>query len=287
MIQTDNIQELQQQVQQWKDSGKTIAFVPTMGNLHLGHLLLVEEAKKQADITIASIFLNPIQFDKQADLAAYPKTLDDDLRQLKERQCDLVFTPSIDSMYGTEGRASTQIEVLGIGEILDGASRPGHFMGVATIVAKLFNLTSADIAIFGEKDFQQLMIIKQMVEDLNFKTRIIGYPTVREEDGLAMSSRNGYLTAEERKIAPWLQKTLKEIQQKLETGSTDSDCDYGAIISTAKKQLLEKGFKPDYIEIRRQKDLQKAKKGDKEIVILATAWLGKARLIDNIPFNIA
>lgn len=281
MIQTDDIQALQQQVQCWKSEGKTIAIVPTMGNLHQGHLLLVGEAKKRADITIVSIFVNPIQFDKKADLDAYPKTLDEDLSQLKARQCDLVFTPSIESMY--DGKStSTHVEVLGVSERLEGASRPGHFIGVATIVAKLFNLTCADIAIFGEKDFQQLMLIKQMVKDLNFKTEIIGYPTVRDDDGLAMSSRNGYLTAEERKIAPWLYKILKQIQQQLEKGSTD----YKTIKKVAKEQLLEKGFKPDYIEICRQIDLQTPDKDDKEIVILVTAWLGKARLIDNIPFEL-
>lgn len=285
MIHTDNIRELQQHVERWRKQGKSIAIVPTMGNLHYGHLLLVEDAKKRADITITSIFVNPIQFDKQADLDAYPHTLEKDLEMLVSKDCDLVFSPSVESMYGQGGgnkKATTSIKVDGFSDALEGASRPGHFVGVATVVAKLFNLTCADFAIFGQKDYQQLMLVTQMAKDLSFKTKVIGHPTVREDDGLAMSSRNGYLTKEERKIAPLLQQTLQKVQQKLLAGSTD----YDGLISTAKKSVFDKGFNPDYIVIRRQKDLELPESDDKEIVILASVWLGKARLLDNIPFSL-
>ena len=291
MIHTDTIRELQQHVETWRKQGKSIAIVPTMGNLHYGHLLLVEDAKKRADITITSIFVNPIQFDKQADLDAYPHTLKQDLKMLEAKGCDLVFSPSVESMYGKgkgkgggkgNNKATTTIEVDGFSDTLEGASRPGHFVGVATVVAKLFNLTCADFAIFGQKDYQQLMLVTQMAKDLSFKTKIIGHPTVREDDGLAMSSRNGYLTKEERAIAPLLQQTLQKIRQQLLAGSTD----YDELISTAKKSLSDKGFNPDYIVIRRQKDLELPEPDDKEIVVLASVWLGKARLLDNIPFRL-
>ncbi len=285
MIHTDTIRELQQHVETWRKQGKSIAIVPTMGNLHDGHVLLVEDAKKRADITITSIFVNPIQFDKQADLDAYPQTLEQDLDMLEAKGCDLVFSPSVEAMYGKErgsSTATTTIEVDGFSDTLEGASRPGHFVGVATVVAKLFNLTCADIAIFGQKDYQQLMLVTQMAKDLSFKTKVICHPTVREEDGLAMSSRNGYLTKEERGVAPLLQQVLQKIQKQLLAGSTD----YDALIADAKKSLTDKGFNPDYIVIRRQKDLELPSLEDKDIVILASAWLGKARLLDNIPFSL-
>lgn len=282
MIQTNNIQELRSQITSWRQQGKKIAFVPTMGNLHEGHLSLVDEACKRADVVVASIFVNPIQFDKQADLDAYPRTLKDDAESLRSRRCDLLFSPTTEIMYPPNG-TSTRVDVTGVGDVLEGASRPGHFSGVATVVSKLFNLTTPDVAVFGEKDFQQLMVIRQMVEDLNFDIEIVGHPTVRDDDGLAMSSRNGYLTSEERNTAPALYKTLLVLKSQLMAGKMN----YQALIDEANEQLSQHGFKPDYIEIRRQRDLQPPEKDDKKIVILASAWLGKARLIDNVAFVIA
>lgn len=279
MIQTDNIQELRSHIKGWKLHGKRIAFVPTMGNLHQGHLALVDEARKHADITIASIFVNPIQFDRQSDLDAYPRTLEEDASSLEQKQCDLLFAPTTEVMYSSNN-ASTRVEVSGVSDVLEGASRPGHFSGVATVVSKLFNLTTPDIAIFGEKDFQQLMVIRQMVSDLNFDIDILGHPTIREEDGLAMSSRNGYLTPAERKIAPLLFKTITDLKDQLLSMPTNAS----ALIAQAIKQLSAAGFKPDYLEIRRQHDLQPVERDDSELVILVSAWLGKARLIDNLPF---
>jgi pantoate--beta-alanine ligase len=279
MIHISKILSLREQIKQWKQQGQSIAFVPTMGNLHAGHIKLVAEARKRADKIVVSIFVNPIQFDKKADLDAYPQTLDDDKEKLALANCDLVFTPAVDDIY-PDAEVITRVEVPVLGEILEGKSRVGHFSGVSTIVNKLFNMVMPDIAIFGQKDFQQLILIKTMVADLNIPIKIIGIPTVREPDGLAMSSRNGYLTRKERNIAALFQKQLKVVVSAIEKGNKD----YKALQSKAAEELNKAGFRADYIEVRRAKDLQVASAEDKDLVLLGAVWLGKARLLDNIHF---
>lgn len=281
MIVCDQIPLLRQHVKQWQQQGKRIALVPTMGNLHLGHLSLIAKAKQHADITIATIFINPTQFNQQSDLDNYPRSLEQDLQQLKTSDCDLVFTPTTQEIYGDQP-TTTRVEITGISEHLEGASRPGHFSGVATIVAKLFNLTNPNIAIFGEKDFQQLILIRQMVRELNFDIKILSQAIYREPDGLAMSSRNSRLTPSERKIAPALHQQLLTIKEAIQQGNQN----FQSLTKKASKTLDALGFQTDYIEICRPKDLSTATVSDTEIVILAAAQLGKPRLIDNITLHL-
>ena len=282
MIQAHDKDALRVVMRGYRSNSETTAFVPTLGNLHDGHLSLVRKAQEVADRVIVSIFLNPTQFDKAEDLANYPQTLENDLALLKQENIDLVFLPTVEEMYPEGGM--TRVEVDGISDILEGDSRPGHFSGVATIVAKLFNLVQPDIAIFGEKDYQQLMLIRRMEKDLDFGINIISAPTAREESGLAMSSRNNYLNHEEReKIAPYLYKTLKAIKKQLED---TKELDYSSLLNSSIEQLNEAGFKTDYIEIRNATDLSNATPMDTELVILASAWLGKARLIDNLRVSL-
>lgn len=269
------------QIKSWKREQKSIAFVPTMGNLHAGHLALVEQAQQLADKVVVSIFVNPTQFDRAEDLQAYPRTLQADQEKLLKIETDLLFLPSVDVMYPAMENACS-VQVPEMMNILEGASRKGHFAGVATIVAKLFNLVQPDVAIFGQKDFQQLMLIRQMVNDLNFAVEVVASPTVRDVDGLAMSSRNGYLTDQERARAANLYQELKLLREKILHG----DDDYKNLCAVAARNLTELGFVPDYIEVRRQLDIQPPKKEDGELVILAAAWLGKARLIDCISLSI-
>lgn len=278
MIIVEQIAELRAHVKAWRRAGETIAFVPTMGNLHAGHIALVERAQALGTKVVVSVFVNPTQFDRKEDLAAYPRTLEADCAQLAAAATDLLFTPTPALMYPSGGLAS-KVEVPVIGELLEGASRPGHFTGVSTVVCKLFNLVQPDVAVFGEKDFQQLMLIRQMVRDLDMDIQIVGLPTVRDADGLAKSSRNGYLTPEERAIASGLNQTLREVVDALHEGRQD----YAFLQAQALKALESRGFRPDYVEIRRAIDLQPAKLTDTELVVLGSAWLGKARLIDNIP----
>ncbi|CAA6825222.1 MAG: Pantoate--beta-alanine ligase (EC [uncultured Thiotrichaceae bacterium] len=281
MIITSQKDALREQIKTWRQEGQSIAFVPTMGNLHLGHLALVEKGRALADKVVTSIFVNPTQFDNAADLDAYPHTLQDDCQALQKQYCDLVFTPDVKAMY-SDTTHTTRVSVPGISSLLEGASREGHFDGVSTIVTKLFNLVTPDMAIFGEKDFQQLMVVRQMVRELDFDIEIIGHPTQRDADGLALSSRNGYLTKEERAIASTLYATLTSIVEELRNGSQG----FKDLAESASQTLNNSGFKTDYIEIRRQHDLLPATENDEEIVILAAAWLGKARLIDNIAVNL-
>lgn len=280
MIIIGQVDALREQIREWRQAGDIIAFVPTMGNLHAGHLALVKHAQTLGQRVVVSIFVNPTQFDQEADLNAYPRTLEQDCEQLKAINTDLVFAPSAADMYPSGGLA-TRVDVPDISCLLEGKSRPGHFTGVSTVVCKLFNIVQADIAVFGEKDFQQLMLIRQMVRELDMDIQIEGLATVREADGLAMSSRNGYLTAEERKIAPILYQTLSEVVDALSKGRQD----YASLQKGACEQLKQQGFQPDYIEIRRSLDLLPANAGDTELVVLGAAWLGNARLIDNIPFQ--
>ncbi len=272
------VAELRAQVAAWKRAGERVAFVPTMGNLHRGHIHLVERAREQAPRTVASIFVNPTQFGPNEDFAGYPRTLAEDARQLEAAGLDVLFAPAVAEMYPRPLEEMTAVTVPELSGILCGASRPTHFRGVATVVGKLFNMVQPDAALFGEKDWQQLMVIRRLVEDLNFPVEIIGVPTVRETDGLAMSSRNRYLTPQERAIAPALYATLSASAQRLRAGERD----YQRLADEAKTALAAAGFRPDYFEIRRAGDLKPPSGEDTHLRILAAAWLGKARLIDNL-----
>jgi pantoate--beta-alanine ligase len=252
-----------------------------MGNLHTGHIELVSQAKLHADKVVVSIFVNPMQFDKEADLKAYPQTLDDDKKKLALAGCDLVFSPLVSDIY-PDGNETTRVEVPILGEILEGKSRIGHFSGVSTIVNKLFNMVMPDISIFGEKDFQQLRLVQRMVADLNMPIEVMGIATVRESDGLAMSSRNGYLTSEERRIAPLFNQQLQGVVHAVKKGNRT----FQVLQLAAASELNQQGFISDYIEIRRVEDLQIASEGDADLVILGAVWLGKARLLDNIRFTL-
>ncbi|EJV4893602.1 pantoate--beta-alanine ligase [Escherichia coli] len=277
MLIIETLPLLRQQIRRLRMEGKRVALVPTMGNLHDGHMKLVDEAKARADVVVVSIFVNPMQFDRPEDLARYPRTLQEDCEKLNKRKVDLVFAPSVKEIYPNGTETHTYVDVPGLSTMLEGASRPGHFRGVSTIVSKLFNLVQPDIACFGEKDFQQLALIRKMVADMGFDIEIIGVPIMRAKDGLALSSRNGYLTAEQRKIAPGLYKVLSSIADKLQAGERDLD----EIIAIAGQELNEKGFRADDIQIRDADTLLEVSENSKRAVILVAAWLGDARLIDN------
>ncbi|MCA2459801.1 pantoate--beta-alanine ligase [Vibrio alginolyticus] len=274
---------LRQQIRRLRMEGKRVALVPTMGNLHDGHMKLVDEAKARADVVVVSIFVNPMQFDRPEDLARYPRTLQEDCEKLNKRKVDLVFAPSVKEIYPNGTETHTYVDVPGLSTMLEGASRPGHFRGVSTIVSKLFNLVQPDIACFGEKDFQQLALIRKMVADMGFDIEIVGVPIMRAKDDLAISSRNGYLTAEQRKIAPGLYKVLSSIADKLQAGERDLD----EIITIAGQELNEKGFRADDIQIRDADTLLEVSETSKRAVILVAAWLGDARLIDNKMVELA
>ena len=277
MLIIETLPLLRQQIRRLRMEGKRVAMVPTMGNLHDGHMKLVDEAKARADVVVVSIFVNPMQFDRPVDLARYPRTLQEDCEKLNKRKVDLVFAPSVKEIYPNGTETHTYVDVPGLSTMLEGASRPGHFRGVSTIVSKLFNLVQPDIACFGEKDFQQLALIRKMVADMGFDIEIVGVPIMRAKDGLALSSRNGYLTAEQRKIAPGLYKVLSSIADKLQAGERDLD----EIITIAGQELYEKGFRADDIQIRDADTLLEVSENSKRAVILVAAWLGDARLIDN------
>ncbi|HGF2527298.1 TPA: pantoate--beta-alanine ligase [Escherichia coli] len=277
MLIIETLPLLRQQIRRLRMEGKRVALVPTMGNLHDGHMKLVDEAKARADVVVVSIFVNPMQFDRPEDLARYPRTLQEDCEKLNKRKVDLVFAPSVKEIYPNGTETHTYVDVPGLSTMLEGASRPGHFRGVSTIVSKLFNLVQPDIACFGEKDFQQLVLIRKMVADMGFDIEIVGVPIMRAKDGLALSSRNGYLTAEQRKIAPGLYKVLSSIADKLQAGERDLD----EIIAIAGQELNEKGFRADDIQIRDADTLLEVSENSKRAVILVAAWLGDARLIDN------
>ena len=283
MLIIETLPLLRQQIRRLRMEGKRVALVPTMGNLHDGHMKLVDEAKARADVVVVSIFVNPMQFDRPEDLARYPRTLQEDCEKLNKRKVDLVFAPSVKEIYPNGTETHTYVDVPGLSTMLEGASRPGHFRGVSTIVSKLFNLVQPDIACFGEKDFQQLALIRKMVADMGFDIEIFGVPIMRAKDGLALSSRNGYLTAEQRKIAPGLYKVLSSIADKLQAGERDLD----EIITIAGQELNEKGFRADAIQIRDADTLLEVSETSKRAVILVAAWLGDARLIDNKMVELA
>jgi len=283
LMATADSDELRQQLDEWKRKAESIAFVPTMGNLHEGHLQLVRAARKSARRVLVSIFVNPLQFDNADDLSAYPRTLKQDADALAELDVDLLYTPSAQSMYPQGLQQHTQVIVPRLGDILCGAHREGHFAGVSTVVCKLFNQVRPDTAVFGEKDFQQLSLIRQMVMDLAMPIKIIGVPTVREADGLAMSSRNLYLSDTERQQASKLYQVLQQVGAALLKG----DQDYDGLQQTAHASLQNAGIYPEYIEILRQSDLRKARpQQDRELIIVLAAKVGKARLIDNLQVNL-
>jgi pantoate--beta-alanine ligase len=273
------IDDLRHIVKSWRQADETLALVPTMGNLHDGHLKLVEEAQQQSQRVIVSIFVNPTQFGPDEDCSAYPRTAAEDYQKLEQMGIDLLFLPEVETLY-VKGSA-TVVEVQGLSEQYCGLTRPGHFAGVATIVCKLFNIVQPDFAYFGEKDFQQLAVIGAMVRDLNIPIQIKGIATVRESDGLAMSSRNGYLTDQQRQIAPKLFQTLQAMHQVIKSGCDD----FNGIVEQQLENLRGYGFQPDYLAICRRSDLKPACADDTDLVILVAAKLGKTRLIDNIIFN--
>jgi pantoate--beta-alanine ligase len=259
-------------------AGERVAFVPTMGNLHDGHLELVRRGRALAPRVVVSIFVNPLQFGPGEDLASYPRTLARDSELLAAAGADLLFAPSAETMYPRPPAEQTRVEVPGLSDILCGASRPGHFVGVSTVVCKLFNMVRPDLALFGEKDFQQLAVIRRMVDDLCIPVEVVGVPTVREPDGLAMSSRNGYLTAEERERAPALHRALQALTQAVEAGGSD----LAALERAAAARIDAAGLRTDYVSVRRVRDLALPGDADEDLVVLAAAYLGRARLIDNL-----
>ncbi|MBW8184161.1 pantoate--beta-alanine ligase [Shewanella nanhaiensis] len=280
MITTQEIQQIREQIRTWRTKGETIAFVPTMGNLHLGHITLIKEAVKRADHVVASIFVNPMQFGANEDLDAYPRTLEADKLALSDAGAELLFTPTPEIIYPKGMEQQTYVEVPKIGDQLCGASRPGHFRGVATVVCKLFNIVQPDIALFGRKDFQQLMIIKTMVEDLSLPIEIVGIDTIREASGLAMSSRNGYLSETQKSQAAVLKQTMDQISNAVKQGAS-----LDLAIENGKQALIDSGFTPDYLELRNAKDLSFVTDEQGELVILAAAYMGNTRLIDNLCFT--
>ncbi len=273
----EQIPTLRARVATWRRADQRVALVPTMGNLHPGHLALVREAQRLADRVVVSIFVNPLQFGPSEDFGAYPRTLEQDRALLEAAGTHLLFAPPVAAVYPRGQAGQTRVEVPGISDILCGASRPGHFVGVATVVCKLFNMVQPDLAIFGEKDFQQLLVIRLMTQDLSLPVTIQGLATVREPDGLAMSSRNGYLTREERARAPALYQTLLRAGERLRAGVAIAEVE-----RLAAEEIAAAGLGPDYCSVRRAGDLALAGSEDRELVVLVAARLGRARLIDNL-----
>ena len=277
-----HIKAVQRIVGDWKRQGLSVGFVPTMGNLHAGHLSLVAKARQHTDKVVVSIFVNPLQFGPGEDFDSYPRTLEQDAVALAEAGVDLLFAPSVNEMYPHGREGQTQISVPQLGDILEGISRPGFFTGVATVVNKLFHCVPADVAVFGEKDYQQLLVIRRMAEDLNLPIEIIGGAIVREASGLAMSSRNGYLSEEQRAQAASLYKCLTAMREEIKAGRRD----FGTLEQEACVGLQAAGFQPDYVILRSATDLEQVTETTRSVVILAAASLGNTRLIDNISFEI-
>ncbi|MBB4867546.1 pantoate--beta-alanine ligase [Pseudomonas nitritireducens] len=276
------VRELRAAVARARSEGKRIALVPTMGNLHAGHAALVTKASQRADFVVASIFVNPLQFGPSEDLDKYPRTLAADQEKLLEAGCHLLFAPTVEEMYPDGMQGQTRLHVTGVSEGLCGGSRPGHFDGVATVVCKLFNMVQPDMALFGEKDFQQLAVIRKLVRDLNLPIQIFGEATVRAEDGLALSSRNGYLTDEQRATAPVLQRTLKQLAERIRQGERD----FPVLLAEGCRQIEQAGLRIDYLEAREPVGLRPATAQDHQLVILVAAFLGSTRLIDNLAFSL-
>jgi len=286
MLKHESIQQIRAQVKQWRGAGESLALVPTMGNLHHGHLRLVDVARQNVDRVVVSIFVNPLQFIPGTDFEAYPRTLVQDMEKLAPFDVDAVFFPDVKEIYANDMESSTKVAVPELSNILCGEFRPGHFEGVATVVAKLFNIVQPDVAVFGEKDYQQLTIIKRMVADLNYAVDILGVETLREPGGLAMSSRNQYLSAEQQQLATNLYKALVDVVLKtkaLRVANTLSTSDLRQIEQQSLQTLSEHGFKPEYMQICDAISLAPATTYTKAMRVLAAAWMGKARLIDNLP----
>ena len=271
-------EELRERLTDWRRAGDHIALVPTMGNLHDGHLGLVKLAREHAERVVVSIFVNPSQFEPGSDYAEYPRTLDLDKRRLKRAGADLLFAPDVETVYPSGIEGGTRVTVPKLSDDLCGEFRPGHFQGVTSVVARLFGLVMPDIAVFGEKDYQQQLLIRRMAEDLHWTVRIVTAPTARDDDGLACSSRNQYLTGDERKVAPVLYRELRQVAQALASGNRD----YADLESSAIAALKKAGFAPEYVSIRRAENLDPPDRDTDELVVLAAARLGRARLIDNV-----
>lgn len=282
MITVEPVAGLREQIARLRQSGKRIAFVPTMGNLHAGHMRLMQEARRHAQAVVASIYVNPLQFGQGEDFDSYPRTPSHDKVALLSAGVDVLFKPTESEMYPRGKTGQTFVEVPGLSNELCGAFRPGHFRGVTTVVNRLFNLVTPDVAVFGKKDYQQWLLIRLMTADLGLPVEIIGVDTVREPDGLALSSRNNYLNAEERKIAPRLYEGLVRLRDRvLQEGMHLAAAEENGVID-----LQTDGFRPDYVYIRRQSDLQLPGAHDRQLVALAAAWLGRTRLIDNVEFEL-
>lgn len=286
MKRIEHLSLLREQRAEWRQTGQRVALVPTMGNLHAGHLSLIRAASARAERVVATVFVNPLQFGAGEDFNSYPRTLERDADMLRDAGCDLLFAPAEAEVYPRGRDQQTFVEVPGLSAQLCGASRPGHFRGVATVVAKLFNMVQPELAIFGEKDFQQLLVIRRMVEDLNLPIEVVGAPIVRETDGLAMSSRNAYLSAAERAIAPRLQACLLDAVARLQAGARAQEVE-----AAARRELAAAGFAPDYVSVRRRSDLAEPEASlssteDRALIVLAAAQLGRARLIDNLACDL-
>lgn len=280
MIEARQVSELRSYLAHARARRQRVAFVPTMGNLHDGHLRLMREARRYADTVVASIYVNPLQFGPHEDFAAYPRTPAEDREALLAADVDLLFMPDERDIYPRGAMAQTIVEVPGIGAELCGRFRPGHFRGVATVVCRLFNLVAPDVALFGKKDYQQWLVIKWMVADLGMPIEIVGVDTVREADGLALSSRNRYLSADQRALAPSLYRALLATRDAVRRGQAIADAEAAAVAT-----LHAAGFVPDYVSVRRAEDLAVAEKNDRALVVLAAATLGRTRLIDNLEFE--
>lgn len=274
--------QLRSCVAQARSAGKHIAFVPTMGNLHAGHIALITQAVARADFVIASIFVNPLQFGPNEDLDSYPRTLAADQSKLEAAGCNLLFTPSAQDIYPNGMAQQTIVSVPGVSSGLCGGSRPGHFDGVSTVVCKLFNMVQPDLALFGEKDYQQLAVIRKMVADLNMPIEICGVAIVRDSDGLALSSRNGYLNAQQRADAPALQQCMQSVKTHIKNGNRD----YAALFAQFNSDLQAAGFRLDYVELRDALSLEPADTDSRNMVLLAAAYLGTTRLIDNLIIDL-
>jgi len=276
------LQQLRAAISQARSADKRIALVPTMGNLHAGHIALIKQAVERADFVVASIFVNPLQFGPNEDLDSYPRTLAEDQSKLFDAGCNLLFTPSAADMYPQGMDQHTTVSVPGVSAGLCGGSRPGHFDGVATVVCKLLNMVQPDMALFGEKDYQQLAVIRKMVADLNMPVQIFGVPIVRDEDGLALSSRNGYLSAQQRASAPALHQCMQAVKAHIKNGRND----YAVLFEQFNTDLQAAGFRLDYVELRDALSLQLADANSTQLVLLAAAYLGTTRLIDNLIFEL-
>jgi pantoate--beta-alanine ligase len=272
------IAAVRERVRAWRREGRRVAFVPTMGNLHRGHVSLIEAARQHGERFVASIFVNPMQFGPNEDFAHYPRTPREDARMLAAAGCNLMFMPEVGEIYPHGAERATRVEVPGLSRILEGEFRPGHLEGVSTVVAKLFHIVDPDVAVFGEKDFQQLTVIRRMVDELCMPVQIVGAPTLRDADGLAMSSRNQYLTTAERALAPKIYVALQAAAKRVRGG----DGDFASIERAGFRELESAGFRPDYFSVRQATDLNVPAAAARELVVLTAARLGRARLIDNV-----